>query len=234
MKKIKTITIPHAIGIIYSVILIVMIMLGKLEKGANYVALWPAYLMLIYSFIVFVFSLMTVPLYWSTLPFRKYFIKKGKLTEQNDAKIKPFFFTVTLLVALFGLQRLFFLTEDDVWNSFKDITYSPPSSASIIVKDSEFFSECIDAIIQMTPKHYMELLNQIQNDYRFESVSGVGEYFSGLGIVYNPFSKFMNGYYSTDDINHTFTHRSGTDNSTYYIGFFANQKWVIYQYCLNR
>jgi hypothetical protein len=237
MKKIKTITIPHALGIIYSLIVFVMIILGKWEEGVNYVSIWPVYLMLIYSFIVFVFSFITVPLYWFTLPFRKYFIKKGKLTEQNDAKIKPFFIIATLLVALYGLHRLFFLTEDDVWDSFKDVTYrAPPSSASIIVKDTNFFEPCTYALIQMAPRHYMRLLNQLQNDYRFESVSGVGEYFSGVGIVYNPFSisKLMNGYYNSGNINHTFTHRFDTDNSTYFIGFFANQEWVIYKDCFNR
>jgi hypothetical protein len=112
MKKIKTITIPHALGIIYSLIVFVMIILGKWEEGVRYVAIWPVYLMLIYSFIVFVFSLITVPLYWLTLPFRKYFINKGKLTEQNDAKIKLFFITVTVLVAFYGFYRCFFPAED--------------------------------------------------------------------------------------------------------------------------
>jgi len=229
MKRIKTITISHALGIIYSVIVIVMIMQGKLEKGVNYVALWPVYLILIYSFIVFVFSLITVPLYWITLPFRKYFIKKGKLTEQNDAKIKPVFITATLVVALFAFYRCFFPSDDAIWNDFKRGTHRDPyPSARIIAKDSDFFEECTSAIIQMAPKHYMILLNQIQNDHRFESNRGIREY--------NSFYAAMEGY-SKVDIIHAFEYPhidSGTNDSFYRISFFANQKWVIYRYCINR
>jgi hypothetical protein len=224
--KIKT--IPQAAGIIYAMIVVGLIILGKWKEGAYYVVIWPVYLMLIYGYVVFVFSLITVPLYWITLPFRKYFIKKGKLTEQNDAKIKPFFIIITALLALYVFSGFFFLSDDAIWNDFKKVTNREPyPSTSIIGKGSDFWLECTSAIIEMKPKYYMKLLNQIQNDYRFES--------DGLGGS-DAFSEAMEGY-NTDDIIHTFEYPHidpGTNGSFYQIGFFANRKWVIYHYCLIR
>ena len=212
-------------GFIYVVTVFLLLLLDKRE-WVNYAVFGPVYLMLIYSFIVFVFSLITVPLYWVTLPFRKHFIKKGKLAEQNDAKIKPFFITATLLVALFAFYLCFFPVEDTFWSHYKRVTFrDPPPSARIITKGSGFYSECTSAIIQMAPKHYMKLLNQLQNDYRFGSESGIGGY--------DAFSEAMEGY-NKDDINHTFFHLNnepGTEYPIYQIGFFANQKWVVYLLC---
>jgi hypothetical protein len=115
------------------------------------------------------------------------------------------------------------------WADFKKVIYrDPPPSAKIITKGSEFFSECSSAIIQIEPKHYMILLNQLRKDYRFESDSGIGGY--------EAFPEAMK-VNSKDDIIHTFAHPNtepGTNYSIYQIGFFANQKWVIYNYCLNR
>jgi hypothetical protein len=222
--KIKT--IPQAAGIIYTVTVVALIILGK-RDWADHAVFWPVFLLLLYGFIVFVFSLITVPLYWITLPFRKYFIKKGKLTEQYDAKIKPVFVTATLVVALYAFYRCFFPSDDAIWNDFKKGTYRDPyPSARIIAKDSDFFSECTSAIIQMAPKHYMKLLNQIQNDHRFESNRVFGKY--------NSFYETVEGY-SKAHIIHAFEYphiESGTNYSFYRISFFANQKWVIYRYCV--
>jgi hypothetical protein len=223
--KIKAILM--GVGGAYVAAVVLLIILDKRDWAITAVFV-PVYLLLTYCFIVFLFSLIAIPFYWVTWPFRKYFIKKSKLTELNDAKIKSFFIAATLVAALYVVYMIVFPDEDYYWDNFKKVTYRVPSpSARLIAKDSAFFEmlDCSSAIIQMTPKHYMKLLSQIQNDNRFEADSGIGGYDS--------FSKVMGGC-NKNDIIHTFAHpnsRFDTDNSIYQIGFFSNQKWVVYQYC---